>query len=101
MEVNHNELSNDDQQVIGVWDAFFQSAGWNLFMQRFSLRLEGTVTALENASDMKALGRARGVRDTLLEVTDLEAVVEHEFNAKIAAAQAERLEIEESRGAMA
>jgi len=101
MEINRNDLSEDEVRLLTLWEETFASPGWALLLQRFQPRLEGTVSAMENAEDLKALGRARGVRDTLLELIRLEDVVEQEFLHLVAAAQAERLDVLESRGAMA
>jgi hypothetical protein len=101
MEINRNDLQEVDKGLLSIWEEFFSSPGWTLLKQRFEPRLEGTVSQMENADDMKALGKARGIRDTLLELLRLEQVIEHEFIAVSAVAQAERQDLEDSRGAMA
>jgi hypothetical protein len=101
MEINRNDLIPTEQNLLDVWESFFASPGWALVMQRYTPRLEATVSDLENAEDLKALGRARGQRDLLLEITQLESLIETEFLSVVGAAQAERQEDLDSRGAMA
>lgn len=101
MEINRSDLTPDEQNLLTIWEDFFDSPGWALLMQRFEPRLEATISDLESAETMKDLGVARGRRDMLIEFTGLESIIEHEFKSTVAVMQAERLEDLESRGAMA
>ncbi len=87
MELDRQLLNSAQNEEATGWEELFASFGWKLLLRRLEPRLDGTLGALENAEDQRALGRIQGQRGILRELVGLEGVIETEI--RYAAGQTE------------
>lgn len=101
MDLNRGALTEQHQLEVRNWEQLFESPGWKVFQFDIKKRYESALKSIENAESMKELGNAQGRRAALREIVEFETSIEASFNELILAREAERGELDESRGAMA
>ena len=84
MEQTSQETIRQEQ---AIWEEFFASTGWVLFLRRFSPRLEGTVGEYDATETLRTLGQIQGQRQVLREVVELEGILEDEYADALAQAE--------------
>lgn len=93
MNLDKAALTAEDRRLVEAWEALFSHPAWVLVKRRYRERWKATIGDLESAETMKDLGIAKGSRDVLYDIVDLEKVVEAEIGSRYEApAQAEGLD---------
>lgn len=93
---NHEEvlkfLSPQDKEELAMWEGLIAHPGFKLLIQRVSAQYDSAIGVLANAPNWDAYTYARGIRDSLSGVINLEAFLEFSVQEKLQEAKESILE---------
>lgn len=93
---NHEEvlrfLSPQDKEELAMWEGLIAHPGFKLLIHRVSSQYDSALGVLANAPNWDAYTYARGIRDSLAAVINLEAFLEFSVHEKLEEAKAAILE---------
>jgi hypothetical protein len=77
------KLPPEDAKELALWEALFESPGYALQKQVVVEQLEAALSVLANAPSWETYQYARGARDALNVVFNLEATVQYKVQEKL------------------
>ena len=77
----HASLTDADKQELEIWQELLDSRGFAQLQKMLAEQSESIQQVIANANNWDAYVYARGQRDSLSLVTNLEAILEHKVNS--------------------